>query len=195
MGATVEDVAQPRRKSTYDDVIAAPEHRVAEIVDGELVLSPRPSSLHARATAALLAGLFPLYDGESGGPARPGGWWILFEPEIHVGSDVLVPDVAGWRRERMPRLPRVPWFEAQPDWICETLSPATARLDRTRKLEVYARAGVVHAWLLDPIDRSLEVLVLDSDRWRVASRHRGKEVASPEPFPDAELDLGRLWID
>lgn len=195
MGASLDAMAEPLRRATYDDVLAAPDNRVAEILDGELQLSPRPSGRHARATSAIVADLFSSYDGEPGGSAIPGGWWILFEPELHLGLDVLVPDVAGWRRERMPRLPDGSWFEMAPDWVCETLSPATARLDRTRKLDVYAREGVAHAWLVDPLVRSLEVLAREGDRWRVASHHGGVDVMSVDPFPAVRVSLARLWTD
>ena len=128
--------------------------QVAEILDGELFLSPRPASRHARATSLLGSELTGAFDRESGNPAGPGGWWILDEPELHFGSDVVVPDIAGWRRERMPRIPDAPWFDLAPDWLCETLSPSTARIDRTRKLAIYAREGIRHVWLVDPMQRS-----------------------------------------
>lgn len=195
MDASVAPVAEPKRKATYDDVLAAPEHQVAEILDGELFLSPRPSSPHALASSNLFLAVGSAFSGEGGSPARPGGWWLLVEPELHLGSDVVVPDLAGWRHERMPRIPNVPWFDLAPDWLCETLSPSTARIDRTRKLGIYAREGVRNAWLVDPIQRTLEILALDAGRWIVAENHGGDDVVRAAPFAALEIALARLWLD
>jgi len=195
MDATVATVAEPKRKATYDDVLAAPEHKVAEILDGELFLSPRPATPHARASSIVGSQLVDAFDRGAGDPPRPGGWWILAEPELHLGPDVVVPDIAGWRRERMPRIPNAPWLELAPDWLCETLSPSTARLDRTRKLAIYAREGVRHVWLVEPSTRTLEVLALDGGRWVVAENHGGDDVVRAAPFAAIELELARLWLD
>ena len=194
MGGSVATVAEPKRKATYDDVLAAPEHKVAEILDGELFLSPRPAFPHARATFRLGAPL-DAFDDDGSTPTRPGGWLFLFEPELHFGGDVVVPDIAGWRRERMPRIPDAPWCEIAPDWLCETLSPSTARIDRTRKLAIYAREGVRHVWLVDPAARTLEVLALESGRWMIAESHGGDEIVRAAPFAAVEIELARLWID
>ena len=130
------------------------------------------------------------------GPSvRPGGWLFLFEPELHFGADVLVPDIAGWRRERMAAIPNAPWSELAPDWLCETLSPSTANIDRTRKLRIYAREGARNVWLVDPIQRTLEVLALDGGRWVVAENHGGNEPVRATPFAAVEIPLARLWID
>ena len=179
-----------RRVATYEDILAAPANTVAEIVDGVLETSPRPAPPHALASSVL--GI------EIGGPfgrgrGGPGGWWILDEPELHLGSDVLVPDLAGWRRERMPALPAEAFFSLAPDWICEVLSPTTQRLDRVRKMRVYAREGVLNAWLLDPLARSLEVYRLEGGRWLRLSAHGGEEQVRAEPFEAVELDLMALW--
>jgi Uma2 family endonuclease len=195
MAAIVPPVGEPKRKATYDDVLAAPEHKVAEILDGELFLSPRPAFPHANATSVLGADLLGAFHGPPGAPERPGGWWIVDEPELHFAEDVVVPDIAGWRRERLPRLPREAWLELAPDWLCETLSPSTAAIDRTRKLRIYAREGVAHVWLVDPLARTLEVLVLEGGRWVVAAVHSGAERVRAEPFAAIEIDLARLWID
>jgi len=195
MDATFPVVGEPKRKATYDDVLAAPEHKVAEILDGELFLSPRPAARHARASSILGGELVEPFDRESGDPVRPGGWWILDEPELHLGHDVVVPDIAGWRRERLARIPDAPWLDLAPDWLCETLSPSTAAIDRGRKLRIYAHEGVRHVWLLDPIARTLEVLALDGDRWSIAAVHSGSEAVRAEPFAAIDLDLARLWID
>lgn len=195
MDATVARVAEPKRKATYDDVLAAPEHQVAEILDDELFLSPRPALPHANASTTLVGDLSSAFHRPPGDPPRPGGWWILSEPELHFGADVVVPDVAGWRRERLPRIPSAPWIELAPDWLCETLSPSTARIDRTRKLAIYAREGVRHVWLLDPLARTLEVLVLEGDRWVIAASHGGDDVVNAEPFAAVAIELSRLWLD
>ena len=135
------------KRATYDDVLNAPEHKVAEILDGELFLSPRPAPRHAVASSALGMAIGGVRSTGTGGP---GGWWILDEPELHFGDDVVVPDLAGWRRERMPAIPDAAFFTLAPDWVCEVLSPSTERIDRGRKLRIYAEAGVAHAWLVNP---------------------------------------------
>lgn len=181
-----------KRAATYADLEALPEHLVGEIVDGELFVSPRPAIPHASATTALTGELVgPFQFGRGGGP---GGWWILDEPELHLGADVLVPDLAGWRKERMPARPRTAAIELPPDWACEVLSPSTAVLDRTRKQDVYARVGVRHLWLVDPIARVLEVLRLEDGRWVVAATHGDLDKARIEPFDAIELDLALWWI-
>src|SRR5512138_651551 len=136
-----------KRKATYRDVLDAPEHMVAEIIGGELYLSPRPGSPHASATSRLGYVLGPPFDLGSGGP---GGWILLFEPELHLGESVVVPDIAGWRRERLPELPRDAFITVAPDWLCETLSRSTEKLDRAKKLPVYASAKVGHVWFVNP---------------------------------------------
>lgn len=176
--------------ATYEDLVAVPEHLVAEILDGELYTSPRPAPRHARAHSRLGALLTPPFDLEQGGP---GGWTILDEPELHLGRDVLVPDIAGWRRERMPRLPDTAFFPLAPDWVCEVVSHSTAVIDRTKKLAIYGREAVGHVWLVDPIARSLEVLESRNGRWVIAATHAGDQVVRAEPFGTFELELGILW--
>ncbi|MCY1083509.1 Uma2 family endonuclease [Archangium lansingense] len=179
-----------RRKATYADLEAAPPHLVAELVDGELYLSPRPASRHALAHAALHGELYnPFHQGRGG----PGGWLLLFEPELHLGEDVLVPDIAGWRRERMPEMPDVVGFTLAPDWLCEVLSPSTAALDREKKMKLYGRAGVRHLWLVDPLRQSLEVYALEGNRWQPLGTHTGQAQVHAEPFTPLRLELGLLW--
>ena len=188
-------MAQPRssaHRATYDDLLALPEHVVGEIIAGELVVSPRPAPRHAVAASVLGGELGPPYHGGRGGP---GGWWIVFEPELHLGDDVLVPDLAGWRRERMPVIPDTAYFSMAPDWLCEVLSPGTAQLDRQKKLTVYAREGVTHIWLLDPIQRILEVLRLEQQQWMIVSVHTNDEEVRADPFEATLLFLSRLWAD
>src|SRR5207244_6097126 len=124
-----------RRRATYQDVVEAPEHLVAELIDGELITSPRPASPHALAASAMSMDLSPFHQ-PPGAAGKPGGWWILYEPELHFGDDVLVPDLAGWRREHMPEFPNVAWFAQAPDWACEALSASTRSLDHDRKMPI-----------------------------------------------------------
>lgn len=183
---------QARTPATYDDLLKVPDHLVAEILDGELYATPRPAPRHADAASSLLGVLHGPFHGGRGGP---GGWRILFEPELHLGPDVLVPDIAGWRRERMPTLPEQAYFTVAPDWICEVVSPSTAAMDRGKKLAIYARAGVAHAWLVDPIARTLEVLRVEGARWTIVSTWSGLATVRTEPFDAIELNLSLLWED
>jgi Uma2 family endonuclease len=185
--------AAPRR-ATYDDLVAVPDNLVAEIVDGELFTSPQPATSHARAGSAIGSDLFGGFDGLPRGAGRPGGWWILAEPELHFGQDVLVPDMGGWRIERMSSNPNVVGITTVPDWVCEVISPCTARLDRTRKMPVYAREGVDHLWLVDPIARTLEVYRLEDGRWAVAGTYGGDESLRAEPVGAIALDMSRWWM-
>lgn len=184
-----------RRPATYDDLLAVPDHMVAEIIEGELVTSPRPASPHARACSALGGELFGTFDGPPGDPARPGGWWILDEPELHFAAEVVVPDLAGWRRERMPTIPNVAAFTLAPDWVCEVVSPRTERHDRGGKMRIYARAGVAHLWLLDPLARSLETYRLDEQRWVPVGTHTGDGPIRAVPFDAVELTMRRWWLE
>jgi Uma2 family endonuclease len=183
-----------QRRATYDDLLKVPDTLVAEILDGELFTSPRPASPHARASSVLRSELDP-FDRRIGGPGGPGGWWLLFEPELHLGADILVPDLAGWRRERMPVLQNVAYFELAPDWVCEVVSPSTARIDRVRKVPIYAREGVGHLWLVDPLQQTLEVFRLEGLHWVLVSTHGGAEAVRAAPFEALELDMGRWWLE
>jgi Uma2 family endonuclease len=186
-------MAQPdrqRRPATYEDLLAVPDHLVAEILDGELYATPRPSPRHADASSGLGGALRGPFDRGRGGP---GGWRILDEPELHLARDIVVPDLAGWRRERLPRLPEEPYFTIAPDWICEVLSPSTAAMDRVKKLTVYARENVPHAWLVDPVAQTLEVLRLEGGRWTIVSTAAGAGLVRAEPFEALDLDLTLLW--
>jgi Uma2 family endonuclease len=180
------------RPATYEDLLRVPDHLVAEIVDGDLYATPRPAPRHAAATSSLMGVLHAPFDTGRGGP---GGWRILFEPELHLGRDVLVPDIAAWRRERLPRIPDEAFISVPPDWICEVISPSTAALDRVRKLAIYGREGVTYGWLVEPIARTLEVLKLDAPRWTIVGTYEGGAVVRGEPFDALELDLAALWTD
>jgi Uma2 family endonuclease len=180
------------RPATYEDLLKVPDNLVAELIDGELYTSPRPGSRHARASSILGAKLVNAFDSGDGGP---GGWWIVDEPELHLASNALVPDLAGWRRERMPVYPDAPVFEVAPDWLCEVQSPSTARVDRVKKLPIYAAHGIQHVWLIDPNARTLEVLRLENGRWILAGNYGGEDAVCAEPFENVDLNLSALWID
>lgn len=187
-------MAIARRSATYEDLAKVPDTMVAELIEGELVVSPRPAVPHAAATSAIGGDLNSAFHRPPGSSAGPGGWWILVEPELHVGRDVLVPDLAGWRRSRMPVLQPVAAIELAPDWVCEVISQSTGPLDRGRKMHIYARERVAHLWIVDPILRTLEVYRLESGRWIVASTHGGAEPIRAEPFEAIELDIERWWL-
>lgn len=180
-----------RRPATYKDLLQVPDLFVAEIVDGELYTSPRPAPRHAIGASELGADLVAAFSRGRGGP---GGGWILDEPELHLGPDVVVPDLAGWRRGRLPAIPDAPpYFTLAPDWVCEVLSPSTYRLDRTKKLHIYGREGVRHAWLLHPGERTLEVRRLEAGRWAILGTYADDELVRAEPFEAVEIDLLPLW--
>ncbi|HEY3518571.1 MAG TPA: Uma2 family endonuclease [Gammaproteobacteria bacterium] len=180
-----------KKDATYTDLCAVPENFVAEILGGELYAFPRPASPHAHAAGRLFHKLSgPFQDGENG----PGGWLFLMEPELHFGADVVVPNIAGWRIERMPTIPNVAFFTLAPDWLCEVLSPSTEAIDRRKKLAIYARAGVSHVWLLNPLLQTLEVLRLESQRWSLISAHEADAKIRAEPFGAVELVLRALWL-
>ena len=187
-------MANPRRRATYDDLMKVPNTMVAEIIDGELITNPRPATPRALAGSLLGSDLISDFHGPPGSGAKPGGWWILFEPELHFGGDVLVPDLAGWRRDHLPVLPNVAAMTQAPDWACEVISPSTGAIDRSRKMRIYARESVHHLWLVDPSPRTLEVYRLEEGRWIVASTHGGDDVVRAEPFEAVEITLDHWWL-
>ena len=184
-------MAEPaKNRVTYEDLAAVPDQKIAEIVNGELIVHPRPASPHAIVTSVLgaeIGGAFHI--GRNG----PGGWVILDEPELHLGQDVLVPDMAGWRRARMPEIPDVAGFELPPDWLCEVLSPSSEARDRPDKVPIYAREKVSHVWLVDPIARTLEALRLDGATFRLIGTWRDEARVRVAPFDAIELELSVLW--
>ncbi|MDY7231078.1 Uma2 family endonuclease [Hyalangium rubrum] len=182
-----------KKPASYEDIEALPVGWIGEIVDEELVAQPRPAFGHQRAAWALGGQLYTPFDRGQGGP---GGWWIFYEPELHFGQNVLVPDLAGWRRERMPQPPRptAPFATSAPDWICEILSPSTATVDRARKLPIYHREGVCHAWVIDPLERTLEVFHRSRRGWMLAESHAGQSVVRAIPFESVALELSALWL-
>ncbi len=185
-------VASARKRASYDDVLAAPSGKIAEVLDGVLYTSPRPGTPHAHAASVLGEELGPPFRRGRGGP---GGWIILDEPELHLGQqpDIVVPDLAGWRLTRMPTLPIAPYLTLAPDWICEVLSPSTEAVDRAEKMPIYAREGVAHVWLLDPLMRTLEAFRLDGQTFRLLATWRDEAVVRAEPFDAIALQLEYLW--
>jgi Uma2 family endonuclease len=179
-----------RKPATYADLEALPENVVGELIGGVLYASPRPAGPHMVAGSRLGIELGGPFDRGRGGP---GGWFIFDEPELHLAGDVLVPDLGGWRRERMPEPPRGVGVHIAPDWLCEILSPSTQALDRKKKLPVYAREGVRHVWLMDPEARTLEVYRLDGAGYTWLTTFAGGATVRAEPFEALELELSFVW--
>ena len=190
MSTAAQRDSAPERRATYQDVLDAPPHRVAEIVDGVLYTSPRPAMPHALATSSLGNDLSNPFQFGRGGP---GGWWIIFEPELHFGEDILVPDLAGWRRERMADFPDGAYSTLAPDWVCEVLSPSTRRLDLLGKRPIYAREGVAHMWVVDPKDRTLEAFELRDEQWVLIATAKDDDPVQIRPFEAVTFNLGDLW--
>lgn len=182
--------APSREPATYEDLLKVPSTLVAEILGGELHTHPRPAPRHVLAASRLGVSLGGPFDFGTNGP---GGWVILDEPELHLGRDVVVPDLAGWRRERLPSLPETAYFETVPDWVCEIVSPSTVRVDRTIKRRIYADAGVAYLWFLDPDAQTLEVFALAAGQWLlVRSLGIGEDVSAP-PFDAISFPLSLLF--
>jgi Uma2 family endonuclease len=180
---------------SYADIEALPEWQRGEILAGELVVSPRPAKPHLR-TSTRLGGRLRGFDDEDDGP---GGWHLFDEPELHLDADpefpVVVPDLAGWRHATLPIVDDdEAAFHVRPDWVCEILSPRTAVHDRVLKMPFYARAGVGHAWLLDPVLRTLEVYRNVGGQWLAVAAWEGEAVVRAEPFDAIELPLKALWL-
>jgi Uma2 family endonuclease len=188
-------MARSKERATYDDLLKLPDHLIGEIIDGELIATPRPAPTQSSAAAAVTGAIWEPFSRDSGGPGGPGGWRILIEPELHLHGDVLVPDVAGWRRERMTHIPKEAAIELPPDWVCEVLSPSTARYDRNGKMKIYAREKVGHVWLLDTSNRTLEIFTLSGERFGEAQVFGGDDKVRADPFAAVEFDLSRWWAD
>lgn len=183
-------MSQAHRRATYEDLLAVPDGKIAQIVAGELHVHPRPASPHARVTSTMGVDIGGPFDRGRGGP---GGWVILDEPELHLGGDILVPDLAGWRRERMPEMPETAFFTLPPDWVCEVLSPGTAKLDRGPKRRLYAREHVAHLWLVDPETKTLEAFRIEGESYLLVATHEDDAVARVPPFEAIELELAAWW--
>ena len=179
-----------KKKATYEDFCSVSENMIGEIIDGELIVTPRPTRKHGYAATTLVEEVGPPYHRGLGGP---GGWIFIVEPEITFGEHTMVPDVAGWKAERFL------WEEDQnpisvaPDWVCEVLSQGTFRLDRVKKMAKYAEHNVSHLWLIDPEHTTLEVYRLESGRWLLLGTFDGAEKVRVEPFQEIEIDLADLW--
>ena len=185
-------VHSPKPSPLYERLLALPEHLTGEIIGGELHTQPRPTGRHINAELGLGSILRLSFHKGQGGP---GGWWIEAEPEIHFVRDtvVVVPDLAGWRRERMAAIPEDHRFEVAPDWVCEILSPATAQKDRARKLPLYAERKVAHAWLVDPLARTLEAYALREEGWLLLATLKDDDPVSLPPFDAIRFSLADLW--
>lgn len=183
-------VATKSPQATYADLEAVPAHLVAEILFGELVTHPRPVPAHSITAISLAEELVGPFQKSKGGP---GGWIFMTEPELHLGADVVVPDLAGWRRERLHALPETAWIETAPDWVCEILSPATEKYDRGEKRLIYAAAGVNYLWLVDPRPQALEAFELTEGKWLLLATLTGGDAVSVAPFDVIEFSLQLLW--
>ncbi len=183
------------RRATYADIEAAPPHLVAEILRGRLVTHARPTGRHSRVhfrLGSVLGGTFEEGLGEAG------GWIFLTEPELHLGGDVAVPELAGWRVETVPGTPAPDPLEPvkiklAPDWVCEVLSSSTEKYDREEKREIYATAGVSNLWLVDPRVRLLEVFALTAGQWRLVRTCSSDAAVRAVPFDSIEFSLGLIW--
>ena len=178
------------KAATYADLAAAPPHLVAEIVRGSLVTHPRPTPRHGLASSSLGEELLGPFQKGRGGP---GGWWFIDEPELHLGANVLVPDIAGWRRERLPSLPDTAYLDTVPDWVCEVLSPSTEFHDRGAKRDIYGAAGVCFLWLVNPTAQQLEAFQLVAGKWLLQTTVVGDQEVKIPPFDAAPFSLGALW--
>lgn len=176
--------------ATYEDLFDLPENLVGEIIHGQLITHPRPAPRHALASSSMGSELISSFHKGRGGP---GGWWILFEPEVHLGPHILAPDLAGWRRERMPKLPDIAYFSLPPDWVCEVLSPGTARIDRADKMPIYAEYGVLFLWLVDPELHTLEVFTLRDGHWSLEHVYQENDEVRAIPFDAVAFSLAGLW--
>lgn len=178
------------RRATYADLEAVPPHLVAEIIDGRLETHPRPAPRHGVAAVSLGAELSGPFQTGRGGP---GGWIFAVEPELHLGDHVVVPDLAGWRRETLRSEPTTAYVAVRPDWVCEILSPATSRLDRGPKRNIYGEAGVSFLWLLDPMERQLECFALAGGQWLLQATFEPGDEVRVAPFDAVGFRLDVLF--
>jgi len=186
-------MAEPARKlASYDDLYNIPENTTGEIIDGELIVSPRPSPEHMFTSSNLGLEIGPPYARGRGGP---GGWIILYETEIKLDEDVFVPDLAGWKKERFSKPKDQNWVSVAPDWVCEVLSPGSIRHDRITKARTYARHRIPYFWLLDPRNKTLDVFRLEAGKWIPIGVYAEADKVRAEPFQEIEIDLGNLWLE
>ena len=182
---------QKPRPATYADIEALPPHVVGEIVFGVLHAHPRPTPRHGIAAGELNAEISAPFGRGRGGP---GGWRFIPEPELHLGAHIVVPDIAGWKRERLTPFPTTAFIETPPDWLCEVLSPSTTKIDRTDKLTIYAQFGVKHCWYVDPIALTLEVFALVGGKWQLAATFSDSDPVTAPPFEVHTFPLDVLWV-
>ena len=186
--------AGARKLATIVDFLAIPEdRRFHELIAGEIVRKAMPSPRHGGAQAAMTAVLFPLYGRRPGG-RRPGGWWFATEVEVQFSEhEVYRPDVAGWRRERLPQLPDTTPIELLPDWVCEILSPSNTSNDLVKKFRTYHASGIPHYWIVDPTNEILTVHRWTPDGYVTATTAQRGERVRAEPFDDVEWPIGILF--
>jgi len=181
-----------KKKATYEDLYSVPENMTGEIINGELIVTPRPSRKHTLAASVLGGEIIPpYYLGQGGGP---GGWIIIIEPEIGLEEHTIVPDLAGWKRERFPIEEDHNWISAAPDWVCEILSPGTFRTDKIKKMPIYAHHDVSHIWLIDPVAMTMDAFRLEFGRWFLLGSFAENDKVRVEPFQEIEFNLGDLWV-
>jgi Uma2 family endonuclease len=181
----------PRQSAaSYQDLEQVPDNLLGELINGELIINPRPAPKHALAASALGSELGNPFQRGRGGP---GGWWIIDEPELRLAGDAYVPDLAGWRKERLLTMPDTAFFDVAPDWVCEILSPSTVRIDRVLKMPAYAMHRVGHLWLIDPLAQTLEVFQLQGTHWLLKESFAQAQIVRAVPFAEFELELAALW--
>ena len=190
MNVQARKSGKSHRKASYQEVLDAPPHMVAEVLAGTLHVQPRPAMRHAWASSILGGSLVNPFGRGSDGP---GGWWIVDEPELHLGDDIVVPDLAGWRRETMPEFPDSAYCTIPPDWACEVLSPSTRRIDQNEKRAIYARESVSHLWFVDPDAKTLEAFELNDGRWVLLTTLADDAQVSLAPFDAISFPLDALW--
>ena len=181
-----------KKIAIYEDLYSIPENMIGQIINGELIAMPRPSPKHCNVVSGIGFEIGPPYRFGRGGP---GGWVILDEPEIKLGQDIFVPDLAGWKKERLTKFPNTNYISVPPDWVCEVLSPSTEKTDRAKKMPIYALFGVPYLWLINPVEEIFEVYKLDSGRWMLFSVYAENDKVRAEPFQEIEIDLQNLWFE
>lgn len=185
----------PGQPKTIADWLSQPEDARFELIDGELVEKATPSLEHGRAQGRTVGAIGQRFDRRPGGPEGPGGWWIATEVDVVLDGRGYRPDLAGWRRERLPSLPKDRPILVRPDWICEILSDSNRTSDTVVKLRRYHQAGVPHYWLLDPVDRTLVVHRHLPEGYVVALAAAAGERVRAEPFDAIELSVSVLLGD
>ncbi|MBF0224218.1 MAG: Uma2 family endonuclease [Desulfobacterales bacterium] len=181
------------KNATYNDLYKIPENMIGQIINGELIIMPRPSPRHIKVSSSIGVFISSFYEfGWNGGP---GNWIILDEPEIKLGENIFVPDIAGWKKERLSKFPKTNYISLSPDWICEVLSPSTEKTDRAKKMPIYAQFGVPYLWIINPIEKTLEIFKLSGKQWIVLAIYAEDDKFRDEPFQEIEIDLQNLWIE